>query len=201
MIRVGIPCIVASSWELFDEFVPFGISSSEKALRRVGREGSAKGFGGGGGEGAGVGPLGDMWGCCSGKETTVHRSQKAMLVNGTGDKDALTVEECLDESFAGHVITGRVAPWAFEFLEFCLLMHKGDLWGRWLWHRRERQVVQREGLHSGVDVEACSSGGGGSSRFEHDVGGAEMCVVGSDNAGWFKMNAVFAIGPSSEWRK
>ena len=60
MIRVSTPCVVASGWKLFDEFVPFGICSGEKALRRVRREGSAKGFGGGGVEGAGVGPLGDM---------------------------------------------------------------------------------------------------------------------------------------------
>ena len=55
-------------------------------------------------EGAGVGPLGGMWGCCSGKETTAQRSKKAMLVNGTRDEAALTIEECLEESFAGHVV-------------------------------------------------------------------------------------------------
>ena len=107
-------------------------------------------------------------------------------------------EEFLNESFAGHVVAGRVAPRAFEFLKFCLLMHKGDLRGRWLWHRRERYVIQREGLHTGVYVEANSSARGGGVHFDHDVCRTKMYMVRSKNACGFEVNAVFTIGPFGE---
>ena len=66
-------------------------------------------------------------------------------------------------------------------------------------HGRERRVVQREGLHTGVYVEASALVRGISRRFDHNIGGTELGVVRAENPCGFKVDAIFTICPSREW--